>query len=92
MAQVRVLLPRLLAPMAGGERDFKVEANTVAEALEAVRARTPLLRNALDDEGGRQRPHVQVFYNEIETMAVQDLAAPASDGDEILVVQAISGG
>jgi molybdopterin converting factor small subunit len=91
IASVKVRLPALLASHAGGRRDFTVEAATVSEALAAARDTFPELRRLLDDEDGRRRPHVRVFYNELDEESI-DGDGPATDRDEIMIIQAVSGG
>lgn len=82
----------MLASHAGGRRDFTVEAGTVAEALAAARDALPGLRRLLDDEDGRRRPHVRVFYNEIDEDSLEDRTLAATDRDEIMIIQSVSGG
>jgi molybdopterin converting factor small subunit len=82
----------LLASHAGGRRDFTVEAATIGEALAAARDAFPDLRRLVDDEDGRRRRHVRVFYNEIDEDEVEDRDRPATDRDEIMVIQSVSGG
>jgi molybdopterin converting factor small subunit len=82
----------MLASHAGGNRDLTVEAGTVREALSTMRDAVPGLRPLLDDEGGHRRHHVKVFYNEVQEDAIDDPGRAASDGDEILVIQSVSGG
>jgi hypothetical protein len=64
----------------------------VGDALVAARDALPGLRNALDDEAGRRRPHVRVFYNETDEDSIDDRGRAATDRDEILIVQSVSGG
>jgi molybdopterin converting factor small subunit len=92
VASVKVRLPSLLASHAGGSRDFTVEAATVDEALAAARDTFPGLRRLLDDETGHRRRHVLVFYNEVDEDSIEDRQRLATDRDEIMVIQAISGG
>jgi molybdopterin converting factor small subunit len=92
IATVKVRLPSLLASHAGGRRDFTVEAATVGEALAAARDAHPGLRRLLDGEDGRRRPHVRVFYNEVDEESIEDRNRAATDRDEIMIIQAVSGG
>ena len=92
IATVKVRLPALLATYAGGQRDYTVEAATVGEALTAARDALPGLRRLLEDERGHRRPHVKVFYNEADEESIEDPGSPASDRDEIMIIQAVSGG
>jgi molybdopterin converting factor small subunit len=92
VATVKVRLPSLLASHAGGHRDFTVEAATIGEALATARDAFPGLRRLLDGEDGRRRPHVRVFYNEVDEDSIEDRNRPATDRDEIMIIQAVSGG
>lgn len=69
-----------------------MEAATIDEALAAARDAFPGLRRLLDDEDGRRRPHVRVFYNETDEDSIEDRNQSATDRDEIMIVQAVSGG
>jgi len=46
----------------------------------------------MDDEEGRRRRHVNVFYNDVDEHSVEDRDLPATDRDEILIIQSVSGG
>ena len=70
----------------------EVPGSTVGEVLEAVFARTPLLRGYIVDDQGALRRHVVVF---VGGEAVRDrvrLTDPVAPGAEIAVMQALSGG
>jgi len=84
-------VPRMLEPYCGG-RTFEVEADTVRAALDAAMRLHPLLRTHLEDEEGRLRPHVNVFHNDTEVRRLPSLEEPVREGDQIVVLQAISGG
>lgn len=88
---VVVVLPRMLADMFGEAR-LSVRGSTVAEALEAAYRRIPALRHQLCDEGGELRTHVLCLVNGTSTRDARYLRRPVRDGDEIRIVQAISGG
>jgi molybdopterin synthase sulfur carrier subunit len=67
-----------------------VEADgaTVADALDAVFSRHPRLRSYVLDDQSRLRRHVVVYLNNQKT----ELAAALRSGDELYVMQALSGG
>ena len=69
-----------------------MEAATIGEALAAARDGLPGLRRLLDGEDGRRRPHVRVFYNEVDEDAINDPDVAATDRDEIMIIQSVSGG
>jgi sulfur-carrier protein len=83
-------LPRMLAPFCDDQRSMPVTGADVRSALEDAMGRHPLLRTHLLDERGQVREHVHVFLNETDVR--QDLTAATRDGDEIYVLQAMSGG
>ena len=69
-----------------------VEGSTVREALDALFVERPVARGYVLDDQGAVRKHVQVF---VEGEQVEDrvgLSDPLSDGMEIWIMQALSGG
>ncbi|MBI3846443.1 MAG: DinB family protein [Planctomycetes bacterium] len=92
MASVTIRLPSLLAPFVGGERSFTVEASTLRGALDGAVTRHPELRVHLFDETGAFRPHVRCFHNATDTRWLDGLDGAVADGDEVTIVQAVSGG
>jgi len=87
---VTVLLPSVLRDVAAGGR-FRVPAATVREALEEVYRRVPALRFHLCEPDGRFRVHVLCLHNGADVRGA-GLDRTVRDGDEIAVVQAVSGG
>ncbi len=69
-----------------------VEGATVRATLEAVFAQNPRLRSYLLDDQGRLRQHVNVFVNDRPVADRTGLADPVAAGDEVYVLQALSGG
>lgn len=92
MAIVHVRLPGLLAQVLGGTKNLEVEAETLQGALDRLLTDHPALKVHLYDESGRQRPHVNLFYNESNTRWLASLEVGVRDGDTITVMQAVSGG
>jgi hypothetical protein len=93
----RVVLPYHLRNLAKVDGEVTVEARTVAEVLDALEARHPVLRGTLRDQTtGARRPFVRFFA------CSEDLSHHAPDtplpdavlrGDEpFLVVGAMAGG
>jgi len=81
----------MLKNIAGAAR-LRVEAATAAEALEEVYRRVPALRFALCDDFGELRMHVLCFVNDRSTRDIGTMDVPLRDGDEIAILQAVSGG
>jgi sulfur-carrier protein len=86
---VTVMLPRSLVSLIPGTvRRSEVEATTVAEAIDALDAQTPGLRNRLVDSGPMIRQHIKVFVDGVQAT----LETPIPDGATVHVIPAVSGG
>jgi molybdopterin converting factor small subunit len=92
MAEVTISVPRLLTTFTDGKRRFTVDADTVAGALMAAEKAYPMLKGHVFNEKGEVREHVQVFVNATDSRQLPSLKEPVKEGDEIIVLQAISGG
>lgn len=91
LPRVTVVLPRMLADVLGEEK-ILVQASTVAEAMEAAYRRIPNLRHHLCDESGGFRTHVLCVHEGVSTRESGGLKGRVKEGDEIRILQAISGG
>lgn len=72
--------------------DATAEGGSVAEVLDGVFARDPLLRSYVLDDQGRLRRHVNVYLNGAMIADRRRLSDPVGADDEIYVLQALSGG
>ncbi|HEV2063435.1 MAG TPA: ubiquitin-like small modifier protein 1 [Thermoanaerobaculia bacterium] len=91
---VRVHLAGPLAPYAAGRGQVELPGQfaSVAEALEALWALYPGVRDRVVTELGEIRPHVNVFVNAEAIRFTDGLATPVEEGAEIAILPAISGG
>ncbi len=85
---MNVLIPTPLRSYTG-ERLVPARGATLAEALADLDARYPGIRFRIIDEQDRVRPHMRFFVN---GQAIRDLAQPLAETDEVVIVQALSGG
>ncbi len=93
MARVDVQLPSLITSVHDGPLRFALEAGSVAEAFETLRSEHPRLALHLFDEHGALRIHVLCFHNDRNTRWLDDpVNTPLADGDELLFMQAVTGG
>lgn len=85
---MKVLIP---SPLRSYSQRTWVQAQgaTLGEVLADLEAQFPGIRFRMVDEQDRLRPHVRFF---VRSEAVFDLATPLADSDELLIVQALSGG
>jgi sulfur-carrier protein len=81
-------LPRFLADVANTELVYQVEGSNLSRALDDLFEQEPGLRGHVVDETGRIRPHVSLFVDRTQA----DLGTAVTDGAEIRILQAVSGG
>ena len=92
MARAVVRLPRLLEPAVGKVRQVEVSGSTIGEAIGDLLRQHPTLRVHLFDEQNQLRPHVLCFHNGVPDRDLAQSTAQLSNGDEIVFLQAVSGG
>jgi molybdopterin converting factor small subunit len=85
---MRVLIP---TPLRSYTASAQVEAHgaTLAEVLADLDRRYPGIRFRMIDERGKARAHIRFFHRK---QAVHDLGQALAPGEELLIVQALSGG
>ena len=91
---VRFLIPGPLQPFSGGRTSIAIETSpsTVAEALAALDALHPGLRDRVVTEQGEIRPHVNVFVADVNIRDARGLETRVPEGCEIAILPAVSGG
>ncbi|MDQ0823501.1 molybdopterin synthase sulfur carrier subunit [Arthrobacter sp. V4I6] len=95
MAEISVLLPSVLQPLAGGQSILTAPADgavTVAGVLDTVTGGYPALSRRLRDETGKVRRYVNIYVNGNEIRRLQGLATEVSPGQELLIIQSVAGG
>jgi molybdopterin converting factor small subunit len=80
--------------MTGGNSHVDVETSggTLRDALEALFAARPGIRDRVCTEQGEIREHVNVFVGDTAARWADGLAMPIADGVEISIIPALSGG
>jgi molybdopterin synthase sulfur carrier subunit len=91
---VRVYLAGPLAPYAAGRHQVQLPGQfaSVGDALEALWALYPGVRDRVVTERGEVRPHVNVFVDAEAIRFPDGLATPVADEAEIAILPALSGG
>jgi molybdopterin converting factor small subunit len=88
-APVLVVLPRILVNLfPGSVQEVPVSAATVREAIDALNARWPGMRDRLCDSRPAIRRHINVFVDGDKAT----LDTRLSPGTEVIIITAISGG
>ena len=91
---VNFWIPGPLRSMAGGHSHVELETSggTLGDALEALFAEHPAIRDRVLTERREIREHVNVFVGKSEARTLDGLATPLADGMEVSIIPAISGG
>ena len=85
----RVIVPTQLRGYTAGRAEVRATGATLAELLADLDRRYPGIRFRMIDERDRARAHIRFFHRK---EAVHDLAQALAPGEELLIVQALSGG
>ena len=86
---LRVGIPTPLRAYTDGAARVEACGATLDALLVDLDRRHPGIRFRMVDEQGRTRPHMRIFVN---GCSVFDLSRPLAPGDEVFIVQALSGG
>jgi sulfur-carrier protein len=86
---VQVRIPTPLRSYTGGETYVEATGVTLDALLRDIDRQCPGLRFRVVDEQGNLRRHMNVFVNQEK---VRDLTLAISASDEVVLMQALSGG
>jgi molybdopterin converting factor small subunit len=86
---MQVLIPTPLRSYTREQRLVEANGATLADVLADLDRQYPGIRFRMINEQDRMRPHIRFFVNREQ---VFDLARPLAAGDELFIVQALSGG
>ncbi|MBN1091976.1 MoaD/ThiS family protein [Blastococcus sp. TML/M2B] len=91
---VQVVLPGVLADLAGGAKHLDVEpaGGTLGGLLDVLAAEHPALGRRIRDETGQVRRFVRVFVDGEDVRWQGGLAAAVPDGAVVQVLPSIAGG
>ncbi|MDX5445708.1 MAG: MoaD/ThiS family protein [Zoogloeaceae bacterium] len=85
---MQVLIPTPLHSYTGAA-SVEAKGETLDALLDDLERRYPGIRFRFVNEQGRARPHMRIFVNGKSEF---DLSRPLAAGDEVVIVQALSGG
>lgn len=92
---VRILLPDVLAPAAGGTRELSVPGTdglTVGSLLDGLGVRFPVLERRIRDETGTVRRFVNIYVDGQDIRVLDRQHSAVSPGAEVMILQSIAGG
>jgi molybdopterin synthase sulfur carrier subunit len=86
---LKVLIPSPLRSYTQGRHEVEATGSTLAELLRNLDRAYPGIRFRMIDEQDCVRRHMRVYVNKTQ---VRDLDSALDANDEVLIVQALSGG
>ena len=91
---VQVVLPGVLADLAGGSRHLEVDpgGGTLADLLDTLAAVHPALTRRIRDEAGSLRRFVNVYVDGDDIRFAGGLGAAVPDGAVVEVLPSVAGG
>jgi molybdopterin synthase sulfur carrier subunit len=91
---VEVVLPGVLADLAGGTKHLQVEpaGDTLADLLDTLAAVHPALARRIRDEAGAVRRFVNVYVDGDDVRYAGGLGTPVPDGAVVQVLPSVAGG
>ncbi len=89
---VTVRIPTPLRKITGGSDEVTVEGSNVLEALTALEAAHPGIKERICEEDGKLRKFVNLYVNDEDIRFKDNMETSLKDGDELSIVPAIAGG
>jgi sulfur-carrier protein len=91
---VEVVLPGVLADLAGGTKHLQVEpaGGTLADLLDTLAAVHPALARRIRDEAGAVRRFVNFYVDGDDVRYAGGLGTPVPDGAVVQVLPSVAGG
>ncbi|WP_145926513.1 MoaD/ThiS family protein [Amycolatopsis orientalis] len=89
---VRVLLPAMLRPLAGGEGTFQVDAPTLDAVLDSLGAEFPALERRLRNETGALRRYVNFYVDGEECRRLDGAKTSLAGAREVQIIPSVAGG
>jgi molybdopterin synthase sulfur carrier subunit len=88
----KVIIPTLLRRLTDNADAVEVDATTVRDILDRLDERYPGFRARVCEETGELRRFINIYVDGEDVRFLENLATPVSDGSELAIVPAISGG
>jgi len=89
---LKVVIPTPLRKFTAGVDTVEVEAKTIQEMLDNLDSKYPGFRASVCDESGSLRRFINIYVDGEDVRFLENLATPVTDGSEVAIVPAISGG
>jgi molybdopterin converting factor small subunit len=92
LAMISIKIPSLYQPFTEWKSEFKIQADTVGDALRSLLEQVPNLYPHLYTHWGILTANVLIYLNDDEVFTLQGLDTPLKTGDALRLIPTISGG
>ena len=89
---VTVYIPTPFRRATSNRDRVEVRSGDVSNALDELEAAYGGLRGLVRNDQGEVHRHIAIYVNSEAIDALQGLATPLSDGDEVAIIPALAGG
>ena len=89
---VQVYIPTPFRRATNNKDKVEVEAPDVRRLLDQLEADFSSLKGLVRNERGEVHHHVNIYVNSEAIEALEGLATPLKDGDEVAIIPALAGG
>ncbi len=89
---VTVYIPTPFRRATNNQDRVQAPAATVGALLDTLEGRFGGLKGLVRNEGGEVHHHVNIYVNDEAIEALQGLATPLRDGDQVAIIPALAGG
>ncbi len=90
MANIRIPMP--LRKLTNDTDIVRMDAPTLAAAVEGLERQYPGIKERICDESGEIRRFVNIYVNGEDVRFLDGLRTPLADGAEVSIVPAVAGG
>ncbi|HNB41655.1 MAG TPA: MoaD/ThiS family protein [Anaerolineales bacterium] len=87
-----VKFPPLMKFYVENQAEFEMQAKTVAELLENILVRYPILKTHLFDSQGELRRHFNIFVNGVHVRELNGMETPLKEEDKVILMASAAGG
>lgn len=89
---VQVYIPTPFRRATNNKDRLECEAQNIQELLDTLEDTFEGLRGLVRDAKGEVHDHINIYVNSEAIEALQGLATPLKDGDEVTIIPALAGG
>jgi molybdopterin converting factor small subunit len=89
---ITIRLPGNLSQWTGGQRQVKVQSDSVAGAIQSLCSDYPAVGQRVLDEQGLPQRFVNIYVNGEDVRLLQGTETHLDDGDEVIIAPAVAGG